>query len=267
MFRYHSAHPTGIHDSENSEVQYTPEPIESYVVNASRLQMGFVIGGFCVIAVLVGGIPFGYLIGRLILKDDIRNHGSGNIGATNVARILGWKWGFLVLFLDALKGWIPTLATMLYLRPPCSNELMQLGIILAGICCIVGHMYPIWLRLRGGKGVATALGVILVIAPLASGIALATFLMVFAATRIVGLASIISVASFAVAQMVIMGDKVFVFEQLPMTLFSTLVPALIVWKHRSNIVRMLRGDEKKLKAGAGDNEKDKNEDRKPESVE
>ena len=223
--------------------------------------MSFVIGGFCVIAVLVGGIPFGYLIGRLMLKDDIRNHGSGNIGATNVARILGWKWGFLVLFLDALKGLIPTLATKLYLQPRCSDELMQLGTILAGICCIVGHMYPIWLKLRGGKGVATALGVILVIAPLASGVALGTFLIVFAGTRIVGLASIISVTSFAVAQMVIMSGKVFVFEQLPMTLFSTLVPALIVWKHRSNIVRILHGDEKKLEAGGGDN------DGKPESVE
>jgi len=223
--------------------------------------MGFVIFGFCLIAVLVGGIPFGYLIGRLILKDDIRNHGSGNIGATNVGRILGWKWGFLVLFLDALKGLLPTLAAKLYLQSRCSDELMHLGTILTGICCIVGHMYPIWLKLRGGKGVATALGVILVIAPLASGVALGTFLIMFAASRIVGLASIISVTSFTVAQIVIMGEKVFIPEQLPMTLFSILVPALIVWKHRSNIVRMLSGDEKKLKASVGD------KDGKPESVE
>lgn len=220
--------------------------------------MGFVIVGFCVIAVLVGGIPFGYLIGRLMLKDDIRNHGSGNIGATNVARILGWKWGFVVLFLDALKGLLPTLATRLYLQDRGSVELMQLGAILAGICCIVGHMYPVWLKLRGGKGVATALGVILVIAPLASGIALLVFLIIFAATRIVGLASIVSVASFTVAQMFNMGSKVFEFEQLPMTLFSTLVPALIIWKHRSNITRMLHGDEKKLK-GRGSSEHGKPE--------
>ena len=223
--------------------------------------MGFVIGGFCVIAVLIGGIPFGYLIGQLILKDDIRKHGSGNIGATNVARILGWKWGFVVLFLDAFKGLIPTLATKLYLQKHGSVELMQLGEILAGICCILGHMYPVWLKLRGGKGVATALGVILVIAPQASGIALATFLIVFAATRIVGLASIISVTSFAVAQMVFMGDDVLLFAQLPMTLFSTLVPALIIWKHRSNIARMLHGDEQKLQARSG------SEHEKPEPAE
>ncbi len=212
--------------------------------------MALVIGAFCVMAFLVGGIPFGYLVGRAILKDDIRKHGSGNIGATNVARLLGWKWGFAVLLLDALKGLLPTLATKLFLQDRGSDELVNLGAILAGISCIVGHMYPVWLKLRGGKGVATSLGVILVIAPLASGVALVTFLIVFAVSRIVGLASIVSVTSFAIAQLIFMGQNVFVFGQLPLTLFSTLVPALIVWKHRSNIMRMVRGDEQKLKTGS-----------------
>ena len=84
--------------------------------------MVFVIGAFCVVAFLVGGIPFGYLVGGAILKDDIRKHGSGNIGATNVARILGWNWGFVVLFLDALKGLLPTLATKLFLQNRGSDE-------------------------------------------------------------------------------------------------------------------------------------------------
>ena len=212
--------------------------------------MALVIGAFCVMAFLVGGIPFGYLVGRAILKDDIRKHGSGNIGATNVARLLGWKWGFAVLLLDALKGLLPTLATKLFLQDRGSDELVNLGAILAGISCIVGHMYPVWLKLRGGKGVATSLGVILVVAPLASGVALVTFLIVFAVSRIVGLASIVSVTSFAIAQLIFMGRNVFVFGQLPLTLFSTLVPALIVWKHRSNIMRMVRGDEQKLKTGS-----------------
>ncbi len=223
--------------------------------------MVFVIGAFCVIAFLVGGIPFGYFVGAAILKDDIRRHGSGNIGATNVARLLGWKWGFVVLFLDALKGLLPTLAAKLFLQDRGSEELVNLGAILAGICGIVGHMYPIWLKLRGGKGVATALGVILVIAPLASGVALATFLIVFAASRIVGLASIVSVTSFAIAQLTFMGQDVFVFGHLPLTLFSTMVPALIVWKHRSNIMRMLRGDEQKLKVGS------ESQDQTPDSME
>ena len=127
-----------------------------------------------------------------------------------------------------------------------SDELVNLAVILTGICCIIGHIYPVWLKLKGGKGVATSLGVILVIAPLASGVALVTFLAVFALSRIVGLASIISVIAFAIAQLTLMGEKIMVFEQLPMTLFSTLIPTLIVWKHRSNIVRILRGDERKF---------------------
>lgn len=208
--------------------------------------MLFVIGAFCMAAFLVGGIPFGYLVGSAILKDDIRKHGSGNTGATNVTRLLGWKWGALVLFLDALKGLLPTLSVKLILQRHGSDELVNLAVILTGICCIIGHIYPVWLKLKGGKGVATSLGVILVIAPLASGVALVTFLVVFALSRIVGLASIISVIAFAIAQLTLMGEKIMVFEQLPMTLFSTLIPALIVWKHRSNIVRILRGDERKL---------------------
>ena len=208
--------------------------------------MLFAIGAFCMAAFLVGGIPFGYLVGSAILKDDIRKHGSGNTGATNVTRLLGWKWGSLVLFLDALKGLLPTLSARLMLQRHGSDELVNLAVILTGICCIIGHIYPAWLKLKGGKGVATSLGVILVIAPLASGVALVTFLVVFALSRIVGLASIISVIAFAIAQLTLMGEKIMVFEQLPMTLFSTLIPALIVWKHRSNIVRILRGDERKL---------------------
>ena len=208
--------------------------------------MLFTIGAFCMAAFLVGGIPFGYLVGSAILKDDIRKHGSGNTGATNVTRLLGWKWGSLVLFLDALKGLLPTLSAKLILQRHGSDELVNLAVILTGICCIIGHIYPVWLKLKGGKGVATSLGVILVIAPLASGVALVTFLVVFALSRIVGLASIISVIAFAIAQLTLMGEKIMVFEQLPMTLFSTLIPALIVWKHRSNIVRIRRGDERKL---------------------
>ncbi|MCA9010256.1 MAG: glycerol-3-phosphate 1-O-acyltransferase PlsY [Planctomycetaceae bacterium] len=208
--------------------------------------MLFAIGAFCLAAFLVGGIPFGYLVGGAILRDDIRKHGSGNTGATNVTRLLGWKWGALVLFLDALKGLLPTLAARLLLQRHGSDELVNLAAILTGICCIIGHIYPVWLKLRGGKGVATALGVILVIAPLASGAALVTFLIVLALTRIVGLASIVSVTAFAVAQLTLMGKKVLLFEQLPMTLFSTMIPALIIWKHRSNIMRILRGNEQKL---------------------
>jgi glycerol-3-phosphate acyltransferase PlsY len=123
------------------------------------------IFGCTLLAFLIGGIPFGYLLGRVILKDDIRNHGSGNIGATNVARVIGWKWGSVVLILDAIKGIVPTLIGQQVAYRHLPNS-MWLGMTVScGIAAIVGHMYPVYLRLRGGKGVATALGVVLVLAP------------------------------------------------------------------------------------------------------
>ena len=200
----------------------------------------------CLIAFVVGGIPFGYLVGRAILKDDIRNHGSGNIGATNVARVIGWKWGSLVLILDAIKGLLPTLGAKLFSASKFSEDAAQTATILAGITAILGHMYPIWLKLRGGKGVATALGVVLVISPVASLVALVLFLIVVGASRIVAAASIAAAVGFAVTQLILLGSQAFDVAKLPLTLFSVIVPGLIVWKHRSNIVRIIRGEENKF---------------------
>jgi glycerol-3-phosphate acyltransferase PlsY len=202
----------------------------------------------CLTAFVVGGIPFGYLVGHLILKDDIRKHGSGNIGATNVARVIGWKWGSIVLILDAIKGLSPTLAAKMLLssRPDCSPNFVLFATIATGIAAILGHMYPVWLRLRGGKGVATALGVVLVIAPKASLAALGLFLIVVAITKIVAMASIAASIGFAVTQLTILGPSAFELGKLPLTLFSIIVPGLIVWRHRSNIARMWQGKENKI---------------------
>ena len=200
----------------------------------------------CLIAFVVGGIPFGYLVGRAILKDDIRNHGSGNIGATNVARVIGWKWGSLVLVLDAIKGLLPTLSAKLFIASKFSADAAQTATILAGITAILGHMYPIWLKLRGGKGVATALGVVLVISPVASLVALILFLIVVGATKIVAAASIVAATGFAITQLVLLGSHALEVVKLPLTLFSVIVPALIVWKHRSNIGRIIRGEENRI---------------------
>ena len=105
----------------------------------------------CGTGFLTGGIPFGYLVGHFVLKDDIRNHGSGNIGATNVGRVVGWKWGGLVLFLDSIKGLIPTLGAS-YAATRVVPEQWQIHAgVAAGISAVVGHMYPVSLRLRGGK--------------------------------------------------------------------------------------------------------------------
>ncbi len=200
----------------------------------------------CLVAFVVGGIPFGYLVGRAILKDDIRKHGSGNIGATNVARVIGWKWGSLVLVLDAIKGLLPTLGARLLMASRFSEDAAQTATILAGITAILGHMYPIWLKLRGGKGVATALGVVLVISPVASLVALILFSIVLGTTKIVAAASIAAATGFAITQLILLGAHAFEVAKFPLTLFSVIVPALIIWKHRSNIGRIIRGEENRI---------------------
>ncbi len=195
----------------------------------------------CLTAYLVGSIPFGYLLGRVVLRDDIRRHGSGNIGATNVARILGWKWGSIVLLLDAMKGFLPTLATRSlageYMTPDNAMHLT----IAAGVCAIVGHMYPVSLGLRGGKGVATALGVVLVVAPMACLVALAAFGISLAIFRVAAIASITAATAFTVCQFVLSGPAAFAPRNLSLTAFSVVIPVLIIWRHRSNIRKLLSG--------------------------
>ena len=143
----------------------------------------------CVVAYLVGGIPFGYIVGRIVGGIDIRSHGSGNIGASNVFRVLGAKWGLAVLVPDALKGWLPVWAvsqTMSGLVDGVGSESVALvhAMVLVGLVAILGHMYPCWIGLRGGKGVATALGVAAVLSPWATLAALGVYLITLATKRI-----------------------------------------------------------------------------------
>ncbi len=200
----------------------------------------------CLIAFVVGGIPFGYLAGRYVLHDDIRSHGSGNIGATNVARVIGWKWGAIVLALDAVKGLVPTLGAQMLLTSRLNPDQLLLVVIATGVCTIAGHMYPVWLRLRGGKGVATAMGVVAVISPMATLVALGFFFVVVLTTRIVALASIVASLSFSVTQLFLLGKSAMTLSKLPLTLFAIIVPVMIVWRHRANIKRMWRGEERRF---------------------
>lgn len=192
---------------------------------------------------LLGGIPFGYLTGRVVLKDDIRNHGSGNIGATNVGRVIGWKWGSLVLLLDALKGLIPTYCAQKWAGQHLATESVVHFSVLAGIATIVGHMYPVYLKLRGGKGVATALGVVIVLAPQALAVAFILFVVVVASTKRVALGSMVAAAAFAVTYFWQAGSSAWESSNLSLTGFSLLIPGLIIWRHRSNIVRLISGTE------------------------
>lgn len=192
---------------------------------------------------LVGGIPFGYLLGRWILKDDIRNHGSGNIGATNVGRVIGWKWGSLALLLDALKGYLPTWTALTWAADSLGQSETIHFAVLAGIATIVGHMYPVYLRLRGGKGVATALGVVLVLAPKPLGVAILVFAIVVATTKLVALASMLAAIAFSITYFTLTGQSAWQAAQVSLTAFSIVIPVLIVWRHRSNIKRLVSGTE------------------------
>jgi glycerol-3-phosphate acyltransferase PlsY len=193
---------------------------------------------------LVGSIPFGYLCARLVRGIDIREHGSGNIGATNVGRVLGSRWGLFVLMLDAAKGMLPVggLAPMMLNRTDAAFLHWQVA---AGVATIVGHMFPCWLGFRGGKGVATALGVIICLGGWSTLVAAGVFLATFALWRYVSLSSMLASAAFGVCQLVQLGPNPFDRDHWSLAAFSIAAPLLIVIRHRANIGRVWRGEEKR----------------------
>jgi glycerol-3-phosphate acyltransferase PlsY len=200
------------------------------------------------LAYLAGSLPFGLIVARLFGGVDIRKEGSGNIGATNVARVLGAKYGALVLALDCVKGAAPTGLLPLLLLSPDSPQGVHLA-VLSGVAAILGHMFPCWLGFRGGKGVATALGVALVLAPLASAVALGVFVCSMAVTRIVSLSSMIGACLFCGVEMWRLSPTPFGETTWSLALFSTVVPILIIVRHRTNVVRLIRGTEPKFRFG------------------
>jgi len=180
-----------------------------------------------ILAYLFGSIPLGYIFGR-IKGRDIRREGSGNIGFTNVYRVLGKKWGIPVLIFDTLKGFIfPSLS--LYLGK--GEEIA----IISGLSAICGHNWSIFLRLKGGKGVATSLGVFLALAPIETLIAGIIFFIVFSISRIVSISSITSSISLPI--LLFFSDKRLIF------LFSLLCSFFIIIKHIPNIKRLIKGRE------------------------
>ena len=198
---------------------------------------------------LAGSVPFGLMIGRAIQGIDLRHHGSGNIGATNVGRVLGKKWGLICLVLDALKGLLPV---VLFPQWICGTDHSSAGdlAVLAGVATIVGHMFPCWLGFRGGKGVATSLGVVGVLSPWGLLVAATAFFSTFAIFRIVSLSSMIAAVCFGGFYLTPYSPK-----SLSLGLFSIAVPLLIVIQHRSNVKRLLRGVEPRFgtKPGSAEN--------------
>lgn len=199
---------------------------------------------------LIGSIPFGFLIAKLVAGVDIRTVGSGNIGATNVGRTIGWHWFFVVLVLDLLKGLGPALASAWWMVPQGGLELSATDtIIFSGLAAMLGHLYPCYLYFRGGKGMATGLGIVIALAlettwwPVIA--ALATFLILVGLWRMISLGSMVAAAVYGIT-LLFTTEQTFRADGITLTVFGIIVPVLVIWKHRGNIVRILHGEEPKL---------------------
>lgn len=197
---------------------------------------------------LLGSIPFGYILVKLFYKKDIRETGSGNIGATNVMRSGARGLGIATLLLDAAKGAIPVYVTMvgfIYMLTHAGEEARQEAVLvttISGLCAILGHMFPVWLKFRGGKGVATALGVFLMLGPKAVLVCLLIFAISLAAFRYVSLGSILSAAVFPGVMSYLYPD----FRSVWTMLVIVAISCLIIFKHRDNIQRLIAGTENRL---------------------
>jgi glycerol-3-phosphate acyltransferase PlsY len=199
--------------------------------------------GVILVAVLsyfFGSIPTGYLIARLN-GIDIRKHGSGNIGATNVLRIVGRKWGYLVFFLDVVKGWVSVqLAFEIVACRPGSAWIGDLP-ILAAVICILGHTFPIWLRFKGGKGVATSAGVLLALMPLEIFLIFLVWLFLFQLTHYVSVASVGAALALPITVAILVRRDI--SQGHTLLYFSIVISAVVIWRHRSNLQRLAAGTE------------------------
>jgi glycerol-3-phosphate acyltransferase PlsY len=193
---------------------------------------------FCIVCYLIGSVPTGILLVRLLKGMDIRQFGSGSSGATNVSRVLGLKFGLLVLLVDTAKGFFPIFYLAPFLAGTGQIQLSVVPIkIILGLFAIAGHVWTVFANFKGGKGVGTGAGVILAISPLATVLCLAIWTIIFAVTRYVSIASMIAAISFPIV-IFAMGhpDKA-------LQIFSVVLALLIIFTHRRNITRLLKGQE------------------------
>jgi glycerol-3-phosphate acyltransferase PlsY len=195
-----------------------------------------------VLSYLIGSVPTAIIAGKLLKKIDIREHGSGNAGATNVFRILGWKAGLIVLAIDMFKGF----AAVWWLVPVQSSpEMIALYQILVGVAAICGHIWTVFAGFKGGKGVGTAAGVFLALQPLPVLLSLITFILIVSKTRYVSLGSMVGASLLPV---VIFIRKYFFNHQISDLIFilSIILALLIIIMHRENIKRLIAGNENKI---------------------
>lgn len=194
------------------------------------------------IAYLIGSVPTAYLVAKRVRGMDIRQHGSGNVGATNVFRVVGKSWGGAVLAIDILKGWLVT-AILAGTSGAFSELTPVLRQFLFGAAAITGHTWTPWLKLKGGKGVATSAGVLLGIFPLATILALMIWSACFSIWRYVSLASITAAACFPILLLVFYRH---IDSFGTIFLISVFLSALLIYNHRANIQRLREGSESKV---------------------
>lgn len=193
-----------------------------------------------IIAYLLGSIPTSVWVSKAIFGIDIRDYGSGNPGATNTFRVLGSKWGALVMTADITKG---VIATSLYVFIPfyLQDELARTNfMIVLGMAAVVGHVFPIWADFKGGKGVATILGMALAIQPIVALICIIVFLITLFTTRFVSLSSMLAGVAFMVLILFIFKEK-----ETSYRIFAIVVALMVVVTHQKNIGRLLKGEEHK----------------------
>ena len=194
-------------------------------------------------AYLIGSIPSAVWISRRFFGIDIRDYGSGNAGATNTFRVLGKKWGTIVMLMDVLKGF---LATSLFIFLPkyvgADAEIIRINLMIGlGLAAVLGHIFPIWANFKGGKGVATLFGMVIAIQPIVALCCAGVFLIVLYLTRFVSLSSILAGVAFAVFILFI-----FQAEAKSYRIFSIAVALLIILTHQKNITRLFHGTENKV---------------------
>ncbi len=195
---------------------------------------------------IIGSVPFGFILSKVFLKQDVRSIGSGNIGATNVLRTGSKKLAFLTLILDAIKGPIAIFAYIAYATTISSSntdisyrDFDKVLLLISGFIAIIGHCFPIWLKFKGGKGVATSAGVLLTAVPYAGLAVCAAWLMAVFVFRISSLAALIAAAIAPIATYVLYGQTA--------ALICALITALIFVRHKDNIARLMKGEEPKIK--------------------
>ncbi len=213
----------------------------------------FLLATIIILSYLIGSIPTSIIVSKAVKGIDIRQHGSGNAGGTNVMRVLGWKYGLLVILLDAMKGVLAVVvvARLHYGSMPFENATpfddFTLIQIIAGIAAVIGHIWTVFAGFRGGKGIATALGMLLMLVTVDMLIAVGVFIVVVTISRYVSLGSILG--AIAVPLTLIIRENLFhvnipgYHTLLPFVVFLSL---LVIFTHRKNVIRLLNGNENKV---------------------